>query len=88
MDENFQLQEEERKLMEQVRKLQKSKQKAIAGASSKVKVLSQTVEPRRSSPTKVQPMRVSSDLGGSSVQEFLMDAQNMRQNIEQSNRRI
>lgn len=89
MEENFLLQEEERKLMDQVRKLQKNKQKALAGASSKVKVLSQTVEPRRMSPTKAQPVRVSSDLGGGgSVQEFLMDAQNMRQNIEQSNRRI
>ena len=85
IEENFLLQEEERRLMEGVRKLQKKKQKTLAGMSSKVKVLAQTVEPRAVSPTK-HPQPRGHDV--SSAQEFLMDAQNMRQNIEESNRKV
>jgi len=40
IEENFVLQEEERRLMEGVKKLQKKKQKNLEGMSSKVKVLS------------------------------------------------
>lgn len=50
IEENFILQEEERKLMEGVRKLQKKKQQSLAGASAKVKKLTKTLEKRSISP--------------------------------------
>lgn len=50
IEENFVLQEEERKLMEGVRKLQKKKQQNLAGASAKVKKLTKTLEKRSISP--------------------------------------
>ncbi len=87
IDENFNLQEEERKLMTAVKKLQKKKQESIAGASAKVKKLTKTHHgsadnARSRSPTK---RNLSHDYSAS---EFIMDANILRQNLEDSNKRL
>ena len=94
IDENFKLQEEERQLMTAVKKLQLKKHAGLSGASAKVKKLTKTIggtKSRSRSPIKHQNgvnHSRSEYSGASSHQEFLMDMQNMRSNIEHSNHTI
>lgn len=89
IDENFELQEEERKLMMAVKKLQKKKQAALSGASSHVKKLTKTLDGRSHSPSKRHTSANAFDRSmASSANEFIMDMQNMRANLEESNRKV
>ena len=93
IDENFKLQEEERQLMTAVKKLQLKKHAGFSGASAKVKKLTKTIgtksRSRSRSPLKHQNGGNRSEYSGvSSHQEFIMDMQNMRSNIEHSNHTI
>lgn len=84
IDENFALQEEERKLMAAVKKLQHKKQAGLSFASSKVKKLTKTLGDSRKSesPSRDKPR------GDFSQQEFILDASNMRSVLEESNKKI
>lgn len=81
IEENFNLQEEERKLVVQVKKLQQKKVQSITVTQEQVKKLAHTmqgVSPGKASKTVVE----HSHRGGNNHGEFLLDLENMRANIE------
>lgn len=86
IEENFSLQEEERKLTKAVKKIQ-HKKLAGEGSSAKVKKLTKTIEGRSKSSLKDQGKYA---LTKTEVQagEFLLDLGNMRANIEKSTKTI
>lgn len=79
IEENFNLQEEERKLMSQVKKLQQKKMHSINVTQEQVKKLSHTMQGLSPGKRKTQP---DPSHRGNNHGEFLLDLENMRSNIE------
>lgn len=84
IEENFTLQEEERRLMTQVKKLQQKKMHSITVTQEQVKKLSHTMQGVSPSKAKTQiPHQANqSHRSGNNHGEFLLDLENMRANIE------
>ena len=84
IEDNFTLQQRERELMKEVKKMQKKRKEYLGESTQHVKKLTKTLD-RSGSVEKKHHFNRSM---ASNANEFLMDVQSMRANIEESNRKI